>query len=80
MCGADSAQPCLITVHLGQRPNGRLGCWPGQTAFYLASIARKILVRLMWVCWCHRSRKRKGKLQRQATTGGFLKDDASSLG
>lgn len=43
MCGADSAQPCLITVHLGQRPNGRLGCWPGQTAFHLASIARKFL-------------------------------------
>lgn len=41
MWSADSAQPCLITVHLGQRPNGRLGCGPRQTTFHLASTARK---------------------------------------
>lgn len=39
MCSADSAQSCLITVHLGQRPNGSLGCEPGQTMLHLASVA-----------------------------------------
>lgn len=71
LCSADSAQPCLITVHLGQRPNGRLGRGPGQTMFHLASIARKSWVWLMWVYWCHQSIKCKGELQRQATTGEF---------
>lgn len=71
MCSADSAQPCLITVHLGQRPNGGLGCGPGQTMFHLASIASKILGLTHWVCWCHQSTKCKGKLQRQTTTREF---------
>lgn len=41
MWSADSAQSCLITVHLGQRPNGSLGCGPRQTTFHLASTTRK---------------------------------------
>lgn len=52
---ADSAQPCLITVHLGQRPNGRLGCRPRQTTFHLASTARKSWVWLMRAYWSRRS-------------------------
>lgn len=71
MWSADSAQPCLITVHLGQRPNGRLGCGPRQTTFHLASTARKSQVWLMQACWCRRSTRCKDKLQRQATTREF---------
>lgn len=52
---ADSAQPCLITVHLGQRPNGRLGCRPRQTTFHLASTVRKSWVWLMRAYWSRRS-------------------------
>lgn len=52
---ADSAQPCLITVHLGQRPNGRLGCRPRQTTFHLASTARKSWVWLTRAYWSRRS-------------------------
>lgn len=36
---ADSAQPRLITAHLGQRPNGRLGGGPGQTRLLSALVA-----------------------------------------
>lgn len=71
MWSADSAQPCLITVHLGQRTNGRLGCRPRQTMFHLASTARKSWVWVMRVCWCRRSTKCKDKRRRQATTREF---------
>lgn len=63
MWSADSAPPCLITVHLGQRPNGRLGCGPRQTTFHLASTTRKSWVWLIWACWCHQSTNCRDKLQ-----------------
>lgn len=78
MWSVDSAQPCLITVHLGQRPNGRLGCRPRQTTFYLASTARKSRVWLMLAHWCRQSTNYKDKQQMLGDDKEILTNDVSA--